>query len=43
MKDKASRLIDENEDSLRIYVLRDPLAVRTWGRGDAHMEDVIII
>ena len=43
MKDEASRLIDENEDSLRIYVLRDPLAVRTWGRGDTHTEDVIII
>ena len=43
MKNEASKLIDENEDSLRIYILRDPLAVWTWGRGDAHMEDTIIL
>lgn len=43
MEREASKLIDEEEDSLRIYVLRDPLAVKTWGRGDAHTEETIII
>ncbi len=43
MAEEASALIDTAEDSLRIYVLRDPLAVRTWGRGSERLEDIIII
>lgn len=43
MENEASKLINEEEDSLRIYVLQAPFEVKTWGRGDTHMEDTIII
>lgn len=38
-----SKIIDIGEDSLRIYSLTNRLAVRSWGIGDRHMEDVIIV
>ncbi|MCD8256215.1 MAG: CRISPR-associated endonuclease Cas2 [Oscillospiraceae bacterium] len=38
----ASQLIDEETDSLRIYLLAQHTSVRSWGLGDLHVEDVII-
>lgn len=39
----AAKIIDFNTDSLRIYFLNSSTAVRSWGIGDKHVEDVIII
>lgn len=39
---EASRIIDKEVDSLRIYLLADKTSVRSWGTGDTHEEDVII-
>ena len=36
-------LIDTDTDSLRIYLLDSYMAVHSWGRGDTHTEDVIIL
>ena len=38
----ASRIIDKETDSLRIYLLANKTSVRSWGIGDKHIEDVII-
>ena len=38
----ASRIIDKETDSLRVYLLANNTAVRSWGIGDKHIEDVII-
>ena len=38
----ATRLIDPETDSLRIYLLANHTSVRSWGVGDRHVEDVII-
>ena len=42
MSQKASKLIDKEVDSLRIYLLADHTSVRSWGIGDNHYEDVIV-
>lgn len=42
MMKRASRLIDENEDSFRVYILQDHTKVVTWGRGEVKTDDVII-
>lgn len=39
----APFLINQQTDSLRIYLLSDYMAVQSWGIGDSHMEDVIIL
>lgn len=41
MKD-ASRIIDKETDSLRVYLLANNTSVRSWGIDDKHIEDVII-
>ena len=38
----ASKLIEADVDSLRIYLLADHTSVRSWGIGDNHYEDVIV-
>lgn len=38
----ASRIINAEEDSLRIYILYDYTRVRSWGIGDIKEDDVII-
>lgn len=38
----ASRIINAEEDSLRIYILYDHTRVRSWGIGDIKEDDVII-
>lgn len=40
---RAPAYIDPGEDSLRIYALSSRYAVRSWGIGDRHTEDVIIV
>lgn len=42
MKEEASALIDEGEDSLRIYLLQDHTRVISWGRGPVRTDDVVI-
>lgn len=39
---KTSQIINLQEDSLRIYLLANHTSVRSWGKGHAHIEDVII-
>ena len=39
---EASRIIDKETDSLRVYLLANNTSVRSWGTGDKHIEDVII-
>ena len=39
---ESSRIINKEEDSLRIYLLAEHTSVRSWGLGDRHLEDVII-
>lgn len=36
-------LINPETDSLRIYLLDDDLSVQSWGIGDSHTEEVIIL
>ena len=40
---EASSVIDVEEDSLRIYFLHSHTAVRSWGIGDRHIEEVIVL
>lgn len=40
---EAPGLIDSETDSLRIYILTNYMAVSSWGVGDTHTEDVIIL
>ncbi len=40
---QAKALIDIEEDSLRIYFLADHTAVRSWGVGDCHVEEIIVL
>ena len=42
MEMRASRLIDVEVDSLRVYRLRDSAFVRSWGLGEVKADDVII-
>lgn len=39
---EASKIINKETDSLRIYLLANNTSVRSWGTGDKHIEDVII-
>ncbi len=39
---EASALIDQEHDSLRVYLLANHTMVRSWGVGDKHVEEVII-
>ena len=39
---RASRIIDIETDSLRIYMLNSNTSVRSWGSGDMHIDDVIV-
>lgn len=43
LKREAPALINPEEDSLRIYLLHNYMAVNSWGLGDTHTEDVIIL
>lgn len=43
MLKKINPLIDEQTDSLRVYVLDDVINVYTWGIGECKDEDCIII
>mgnify|MGYP006391845091 CR=1 FL=1 len=38
----ASRIIDKEKDSLRIYLLANHTSVRSWGRGECYKDDVVI-
>lgn len=40
---EAPLFIDSETDSLRIYLLDSYMAVQSWGRGDSHTEEVIIL
>ena len=40
---EAHALIDESEDSLRIYILHDTDAVHVWGKQEPYLDDVIIL
>lgn len=40
---EASLLIDVEADSLRIYFLANHTAVHSWGIGDRHVEEVIVL
>lgn len=40
---ETSHIIDEDEDSLRIYLLSENTSVRTWGKVPDWNEDVIIV
>lgn len=42
MMRRSSRLINEEEDSLRIYLLSDHTKVVSWGRGEVKRDDVVI-
>ena len=42
MEKFASRIINDREDSLRVYLLRDHTKVKSWGRGKIETEDVVI-
>ncbi|MBB5335494.1 CRISPR-associated endonuclease Cas2 [Pectinatus brassicae] len=39
---KASKIVNTEEDSLRIYLLANHTSVRSWGKGHTHVEDIII-
>ena len=36
-------IIDSDKDSLRVYLLYTDLMVKSWGIGEKHVEDVIIL
>lgn len=40
---EASSIVDTEEDSLRIYFLANHTAVRSWGVGNCHVEEVIVL
>ena len=40
---ETSKIIDEETDSLRIYVLQDHTRVKVWGKGDIKVNDDVII
>lgn len=42
MMRQSSRLINEEEDSLRIYLLSDHTKVVSWGRGEVKCDEVVI-
>ncbi|MCI5567457.1 MAG: CRISPR-associated endonuclease Cas2 [Veillonellaceae bacterium] len=42
MEREASQIIDEEADSLRIYILQDHAQVLSWGRGEVKNDNVII-
>lgn len=42
MMHQSSRLIEEEEDSLRVYILSDHTKVVSWGRGEVREDDVVI-
>lgn len=42
MEKEASRLIDEHEDSFRVYIIQNKALVKSWGRGEVNTDDVII-
>lgn len=43
MLKESSSLIDENIDSLRVYVLDDIIDVYTWGIGERKEQDCVIL
>lgn len=43
MEREITKIIDADEDSLRIYILANHTSVRSWGVGDKHVEDVIVL
>lgn len=43
MTGRIHKLIDKNTDSLRIYFLDNHFAVRSWGIGSEHLDEIIII
>lgn len=42
MEIEASHIIDPSCDSLRVYRLKDHTLVRSWGRGEVKVDDVVI-
>ena len=42
MEREASQIIDEESDSLRIYILQDHAQGLSWGRGEVKNDNVII-
>ena len=43
MEREITKVIDTEEDSLRIYFLANHTSVRSWGVRDKHVEDVIVL
>lgn len=43
MEREITKIIDTDKDSLRIYFLANHTSVRSWGVGDKHVEDVIVL
>lgn len=43
LMDQAHKLINPKTDSLRVYLLASHTSVRSWGIGDVHRDDVIIL
>lgn len=43
MEREITKVIDTEGDSLRIYFLANHTSVRSWGVGDKHVEDVIVL
>lgn len=43
MTARIHKLIDKGTDSLRIYFLDNHFAVRSWGIGSEHLDEIIII
>ena len=43
MMRRASRIINPEEDSLRVYILDDIINIYTWGIGERKEQDCIIL
>lgn len=43
MEREITKIIDTDKDSLRIYFLANHTSVRSWGVGDKHVKDVIVL
>ena len=39
----ASKVIHPETDSLRVYLLPKETYIKTWGRGETHTDEVIIV
>ena len=43
MLNRIKPIIDEQTDSLRVYILNDVVNVYTWGIGESKVDDCVII